>query len=122
MKTGVHPMKVHLKLFFKWGIVFDEKHPYSVPEHGNRKVQYAEKKEIQDGIMMKYHPKEAEEAEAAEKEASGGGQAQHQAEANEPPQSEAPKERKSKGSSLKPERHDRTAQEVLAEVTADGQT
>lgn len=126
MKTGVHPMKVHLKLFFKWGIVFDEKHPYSVPEHGNRNVQYAEKKEIQDGIMMKYHPKEAEEAEAAEKEASGGGQAQHQAEVNEPPQSEPPKEkkpreRKSKGGNLKAERHDRTAQEVLAEVTADGQ-
>lgn len=127
MKTGVHPMKVHLKLFFQWGIAFDEEHPYSVPEHGNRKVQYAEKKEIQDGIMMKYHPKEAAEEEAAEKEASGGGQAQHQAETNEPPQSEPPKEkkpreRKSKGGNLKPERHDRTAQEVLAEVTADGQT
>ena len=119
MKTGVHPMKVHLKLFFKWGIAFDEEHPYSVPEHGNRKVQYAEKKEIQDGIMMKYHPKEAEEAEAADKEASGGGQAQHQAEANEPPQSEPPKEKK--GKPVKTERHDRTAQEVLAEVTADGQ-
>ena len=126
MKTGVHPMKVHLKLFFQWGIAFDEEHPYSVPEHGNRKVQYAEKKEIQDGIMMKYHPKGAEEAEAAEKEASGGGQAQHQAETNEPQQNEPPKEkkpkeRKSKGSNLKPERHNRTAQEVLAEVTADGQ-
>lgn len=89
-------------------------------------MQYAEKKEIQDGIMMKYHPKEAEEAEAADKEASGGGQAQHQAETNEPPQSEPPKEkkpkeRKSKGSNLKPERHDRTAQEALAEVTSDGQ-
>ena len=72
--------------------------------------------------MLKYHPKEAAEAEATENEASGVGQAQHQAEANEPPQSEPPKERKSKGSSLKPERHDRTAQEVLAEVTADGQT
>ena len=127
MKTGVHPMKVHLKLFFQWGIAFDEEHPYSVPEHGNRKVQYAEKKEIQDGIMMKYHPKEAAEEETAEKEASGGGQAQHQAEADEPPQSEPPKEkkpreRKSKGSNLKPERNDRTAQEALAEVTADGQT
>ena len=76
--------------------------------------------------MMKYHPKGAEEAEAAEKEASGGGQAQHQAETNEPQQNEPPKEkkpkeRKSKGSNLKPERHNRTAQEVLAEVTADGQ-
>lgn len=121
MKTGVHPMKVHLKLFFKWGFAFDEEHPYSVPEHGNRKVQYAEKKEIQDGIMMKYHPKEAAEAEAAEKEASGGGQTQHQAEANEPPQSELPTEKKSKGKPVKTECHDRTGQEVLAEVTSNGQ-
>ena len=30
MKTGVHPMKVHLKLFFKWGIEFDEEHPKMV--------------------------------------------------------------------------------------------
>lgn len=103
-------------------------HCKSQSEFIERAIQYyvgrvnAEKKEIQDGIMLKYHPKEAAEAEAAEKDASGGGQAQHQAEANEPPQSEPPKERKSKGSSLKPERHDRTAQEVLAEVTADGQT
>lgn len=71
--------------------------------------------------MMKYHPKEAAETEAAEKDASGGGQAQHQAEANEPPQSELPKEKKSKGKPVKTARHDRTAQEVLAEVTADGQ-
>lgn len=26
MKTGVHPMRVHLKLFFKWGIEFDKDH------------------------------------------------------------------------------------------------
>jgi len=56
MKTGVHPMKVHLKLFFKWGIEFDEDNPYTVPENGNRKVEYAEKQEIQNGIMQKYHP------------------------------------------------------------------
>lgn len=32
MKTGFYPMKVKLKLFFKWGIRFDEEHPYSVPD------------------------------------------------------------------------------------------
>ena len=32
MKTGVHPMKVKLKLFFKWGIQFDEEHPYTVED------------------------------------------------------------------------------------------
>ena len=38
MKTGVHPMRVHLKLFFKWGIEFDDEHPYAVPDQGNREV------------------------------------------------------------------------------------
>ena len=56
MKTGVHPMRVHLKLFFKWGIEFDKDHPYTVAENGNRKVQYANKAELMDGIVRKYHP------------------------------------------------------------------
>lgn len=51
MKTGVHPMRVHLKLFFKWGIEFDKDNPYTVPDQGNREVRYADKKEIQDGIL-----------------------------------------------------------------------
>ena len=56
MKTGVHPMRIHLKLFFKWGIEFDKDHPYTVAENGNRKVQYANKAELMDGIVKKYHP------------------------------------------------------------------
>ena len=56
MKTGAHPMRVHLKLFFKWGIQFDNDNPYTVPENGNRVVHYAEKKDLVDGIMKKYHP------------------------------------------------------------------
>ncbi len=54
MKTGACPMKVRLKVFFKWGITFHEE--YSVEEKGNRKVAYAEKQEIMDGIIQKYHP------------------------------------------------------------------
>lgn len=53
MKTGYHPMKVKLKLYFKWGITFGE--PYSVEEHGNRAVGYADKNELIDMIMQKYH-------------------------------------------------------------------
>ena len=53
MKTGVHLMRVHIKMFFKWDIAFDEKHPYAVPDQGNREVKYADKKEIQDGILEK---------------------------------------------------------------------
>ena len=54
MKTGYHPMKVNLKLYFDWGIQFDEE--YSVPENGNRKVAYAEKNELLQAIVLKYHP------------------------------------------------------------------
>ena len=39
MKTGFYPMRVKLKLFFKWGIEFEEQ--YQVAENGNRNVQYA---------------------------------------------------------------------------------
>ena len=53
MKTGFHPMQVKLRLFFEWGITFEE--PYTVEEKGNRKVHYADKEEIIDGIMAKYH-------------------------------------------------------------------
>ncbi len=54
MKTGYHPMKVKLKLFFDWGIEFDSEHPYTIPEQGNRKVAYANKQELIDRIIMKY--------------------------------------------------------------------
>ena len=39
MKTGFYPMKVRLKLFFEWGITFEEK--FEVIENSNRKVSYA---------------------------------------------------------------------------------
>ena len=54
MKTGAHPMKVKLKLFFDWGITFDEAHPYTVTENANRTVEYADKQELIDGILKKY--------------------------------------------------------------------
>ena len=56
MKTGFYPMKVRLKLFFQWGITFDEKHPYTVSDHGNREIAYASKAEIQTAIIAKYPP------------------------------------------------------------------
>lgn len=56
MKTGFYPMKVRLKLFYQWGIHFDDKHPYSIKDQGNRKVAYASKKDILDGIVKKYRP------------------------------------------------------------------
>ena len=52
MKTGCHPMKTILKLFFKWGIVFEKK--YSIPEKAERVVSYCDIAEIEKGIVEKY--------------------------------------------------------------------
>ncbi len=54
MKTGAYPMKVKLKLFFKWGITFRE--PYQVPEHGGRPVRYASREKLMQAIRKKYPP------------------------------------------------------------------
>ena len=54
MKTGFYPMKVKLKLFFKWGIEFEEK--YEVKEHGNREVHYANRSELFNNIIQAYSP------------------------------------------------------------------
>jgi type IV secretion system protein VirD4 len=52
MKTGVNPMKVKLKLFFKWGIEFGE--PYKVPDRGSRPVRYASRQELMEAIHEAY--------------------------------------------------------------------
>lgn len=60
MKTGVHPMRVKLKLFFKWGIEFDEDNPYAVEDNGNREVEYASRRELLKAILLKHHPEDYE--------------------------------------------------------------
>ena len=98
MKTGVHPMRVHLKLFFKWGIEFDEDNPYAVPDHGGREVQYAEKKEIMDGIIKKYHPDWIVKDKPATDGGNGiGGQDQAESESHEPQQTPPKKPGDKKG-------------------------
>ena len=54
MKTGFYPMKVKLKLFFKWGIEFEEK--YEVAENGNREIHYANRSELFNNIIQTYSP------------------------------------------------------------------
>lgn len=54
MKTGFYPMKVKLKLFFKWGIEFEEK--YEVAENGNREVHYVNRSELFNNIIQAYSP------------------------------------------------------------------
>ena len=41
MKTGTHPMKTMLKLFFEWGIRFEK--PLQMEDRGSRPVHYAGK-------------------------------------------------------------------------------
>ena len=84
MKTGFYPMKVKLKLFFKWGIHFDEDHPYTVADQGNREVKYASKKDITDGIIKKYHPELLEPAAPPNDDSFSGGQNQQMTEHHQP--------------------------------------
>lgn len=50
MKTGVHPMKVKLRLFLDWGIRFSA--PYEVPEKAQRPVAYASREELEEAIFF----------------------------------------------------------------------
>lgn len=98
MKTGVHPMRVKLKLFFKWGIQFDEDNPYAVVDHGGREVKYTEKKELMDGIIKKYHPDWIVKDKPATDGGGGiSGQDQSQSESNEPQQTPPKKPGDKKG-------------------------
>ena len=55
MKTGTHPMRTKLQLYFKWGISFEE--PYQVPERAQREVYYAEKEELLMNIKKSLYSK-----------------------------------------------------------------
>ena len=54
LKTGVHPFLSRLKLFFKWGIQFDDANPYTAADHGSREVKYADKETIEAAIVEKF--------------------------------------------------------------------
>jgi len=59
MKTGSHPMRTRLRLFLDWGITFGE--PYQTPEHGQRKVYYAGRQELEDAIIARFWTEPEEE-------------------------------------------------------------
>ena len=54
MKTGAHPMRTKLQLYFKWGISFEE--PYQTPECAQREAYYAGKEELLMNIKRKSMP------------------------------------------------------------------
>lgn len=55
MKTGTHPMISPLKLYFKWGIEFEE--PYMLEDKGARKVTYMSKEKLMREVKIKYPQK-----------------------------------------------------------------
>jgi type IV secretion system protein VirD4 len=71
MKTGTHPMQTRLRLFLDWGITFDS--VYEVPEKAERKVAYADKDELEQRILTRFHAgKAAEDVPISDKSATGG--------------------------------------------------
>ena len=52
MKTGTHPMKTKLKLFFDWGIQFQK--PLEMLDRGSRLVYYAGKQDLERSILSQF--------------------------------------------------------------------
>ena len=46
-------MRTRLRLFLDWGITFGE--AYQIPDRGQRKVYYANRRELENAIRKKYH-------------------------------------------------------------------
>ena len=84
MKTGAHPIKVRLKLFFNWGITFDEKNPYTVKENANRKVKYASRQELEDAVIIRYPQAASSTPSKGKSEDALGGMVQKDSTSNEP--------------------------------------
>lgn len=61
MKTGHNPMKIKLKLFFKWGIEFEK--PFSLNEQQVREIKYLNKRELETAINELYGGEELSEEE-----------------------------------------------------------
>ena len=70
MKTGSHPMRTRLRLFLDWGITFGE--PYQTPEHGQRKVYYAGRQELEAAIQNRYWTGTEQGPESAQEEKEQG--------------------------------------------------
>jgi len=51
-KTGAYPMRTRLKLFLEWGITFGK--PYEITEKSARKVEYADRRELEEEIIRRH--------------------------------------------------------------------
>ena len=79
MMASKNPMKTRLKLFFDWGITFEE--PYRLPEKAARKVVYADKNSVEEAIIRKYQSCVGEEVKSVYADGAGG---ESMTEENEP--------------------------------------
>lgn len=68
-------MKVKLKLFFKWGIEFEEK--YEVKQNGNRKVHYANSIGLFNSVIKEYYPQYFEQPDVDYKFDKTSGKKKH---------------------------------------------
>lgn len=77
MKTGSHPMRTRLRLFLDWGITFGD--PYQTPEHGQRKVYYAGRQELEAAIIARYwtEPEKKSPAHPPQGERAGQNAGEH---------------------------------------------
>ena len=71
MKTGFYPIKVKLKLFFNWGIKFEEQ-PYKVEVKNTSQIKYANKDKLVASIKEKYPQPERKSLEKKNEEDSDG--------------------------------------------------
>ena len=116
MKTGTHPMRTRLKFFKDWGISFDEEHPYTMPDHGNRPVAYADQNELFDAIIAKYSQNKSPAQEERRHTRSGSG-CQHEKEKNYPDTTNH--KRKAERVKYKPHREDKSFAEAMDTMQTD---
>lgn len=70
-KTGAYPMRTRLKLFLEWGITFGK--PYEIAEQSARKVEYADRRKVEEEIIRRNAAFEPEPEERVDRVSASGG-------------------------------------------------
>lgn len=70
-KTGAYPMRTRLKLFLEWGITFGK--PYEIEEQSARKVEYADRRKVEEEIIRRNAAFEPEPEERVDRVSASGG-------------------------------------------------
>lgn len=70
-KTGSYPMRTRLKLFLEWGITFGK--PYEIAEKSARRVEYADRHELEEEIIQRHAACEEVPEESGARAAASSG-------------------------------------------------